>query len=58
MFYARVKHIEIDFHFVCNKVASKNMLVCFIYTKYQKADIFTKPAYSTLVQSQHYGHLD
>lgn len=40
-FYACTKHIEIDIHFACDKVASKNLLVCFIYTKYQKADIFT-----------------
>lgn len=42
MFHARTKHIEIDFHFIQDKVASKNSLFQFISSKDQKADIFTK----------------
>jgi len=42
-FYARTKHIEIDFHFVRDKVASKTLDVCFIFSKDNLANIFIKP---------------
>ncbi|XP_019167328.1 PREDICTED: uncharacterized protein LOC109163064 [Ipomoea nil] len=42
VFHARTKHVEIDFHFVRDKVASGELQVNFIYTKEQLADIFTK----------------
>ena len=42
MFHARTKHIEIDFHFIREKVATKSLLVQYISTKDQLADIFTK----------------
>ncbi|CAN1334404.1 Retrovirus-related Pol polyprotein from transposon RE2 [Linum perenne] len=42
-FHARSKHLEIDFHFVREKVASKHLHVAYISTKDQIADILTKP---------------
>lgn len=42
MFHARMKHIEVDFHFVREQVARKAMEVRFISSKDQLADIFTK----------------
>jgi histone deacetylase 1/2 len=47
VFHARAKHIEIDFHFVRERVAHKQLQVRFISSKDQLADGFTKalPAY-------------
>lgn len=42
VFHARTKHIEIDFHFVREKVAAGALQVRFISSADQIADIFTK----------------
>ena len=43
VFHARTKHIEIDFHFVREKVAAGALDVRFIASGDQLADVFTKP---------------
>ncbi|XP_019160464.1 PREDICTED: uncharacterized protein LOC109157036 [Ipomoea nil] len=43
MFPPRTKHVEIDYHFVRDKVASGNFLVNYVSTTDQLADVFTKP---------------
>jgi hypothetical protein len=44
VFHARTKHIEIDFHFVRERVADGALEVRFISSNDQLADVFTKPA--------------
>lgn len=43
VFHARTKHVEVDFHFVREKVAQRRLSVQFISTHDQIADVFTKP---------------
>jgi hypothetical protein len=42
MFHARAKHIEIDYHFVRERVAGRRLDIKFISSKDQVADGFTK----------------
>jgi hypothetical protein len=44
VFHARTKQIEVDFHFVREKVALGALDVRFIASGDQLADVFTKPA--------------
>lgn len=43
VFRARTKHVEVDFHFVRERVAQGKLSVQFISTHDQIADVFTKP---------------
>jgi histone deacetylase 1/2 len=43
IFHARTKHIEIDFHFVRERVAQRLLDIRFINSDDQLADGFTKP---------------
>jgi len=45
IFHARTKHIELDYHFVREKVAFGSHYVCFIPSIDQPIDLFTKPLY-------------
>uniref|UniRef100_A0A2N9IKQ2 Retroviral polymerase SH3-like domain-containing protein n=1 Tax=Fagus sylvatica TaxID=28930 RepID=A0A2N9IKQ2_FAGSY len=47
IFHAKTKHIEIDFHFVCDMVASKCLNVRFVSNTDQLADLLTKPISSS-----------
>jgi hypothetical protein len=42
IFHVRLKHIEIDFHFIREQVAAKKLFVKFICSADQIGDIFTK----------------
>lgn len=41
-FHARTKHIEVDVHFVCNRMVTKKLVVRYVPSTYQMADILTK----------------
>ena len=43
VFHPRTKHIEIDYHFVRERVANKLLNIQFVPTGDQVADGFTKP---------------
>jgi hypothetical protein len=42
VFLGRTKHVEVDFHFIRERVAEKALVVRIISSEYQLADIFTK----------------
>ncbi|XP_075655127.1 uncharacterized protein LOC142625334 [Castanea sativa] len=42
VFHARTKHVEVDYHFVRERVLRCDLQVCYIATGDQLADIFTK----------------
>jgi hypothetical protein len=46
-FHTRTKHIEIDYHFVWDRVTLQTLTVKFVSNKDQLADILTKPLVST-----------
>jgi hypothetical protein len=46
VYHARTKHVEIDYHFVHDKVAEKNLQVKYLSSNEQFADVFTKPLVS------------
>ncbi|KAJ9558067.1 hypothetical protein OSB04_012681, partial [Centaurea solstitialis] len=43
VFHARTKHVEVDFHFIREKVGEGKFSVQFISTHDQIVDVFTKP---------------
>ena len=43
VFHARTKHIEVHYHFVCERVLSSEVELVYVPTYRQTADIFTKP---------------
>jgi histone deacetylase 1/2 len=43
VFHARTKHIEVDYHFIWERVSQKRLQIKFISSKDQLADIFPNP---------------
>jgi hypothetical protein len=50
-FYGRTKHIEVNFHFVRERVANKELQIRFLSTKDQLADGLTRPLSQTLFRN-------
>lgn len=50
VFHARTKHIEVDYHFFRKKVLQKLMVVRYVTTQDQLANIFTKGLHPRLFQ--------
>jgi histone deacetylase 1/2 len=42
IFHARTKHVEVDYHFIRDRVAKKEIQIRFIPSQDQLADVFTK----------------
>jgi hypothetical protein len=52
VYHTHTKHIEVDYHFVYEKVVNRDVLVKFVSTAHQIADVFTKG-----LSSSHFGFL-
>ena len=51
IFYARMKHIEVQYHFVCEKVLDGTIALEYCSTKDNLADLFTKTLSHSVVVS-------
>ena len=49
--HERSKHIEVDIHFIWEKVRSGIIIPSFVPSSKQTADVFTKPVGPSLLQS-------
>ncbi|BBG93855.1 transposable element gene [Prunus dulcis] len=56
VYHSRIKHLDIDYHFVREKVQKKDLLVQYVPTEEQVADVFTKGLHSPIF-SRHCNHL-
>jgi histone deacetylase 1/2 len=48
VFHARTEHVEVDYYFVRDRVAKKEIQIHFIFSQDQLADVFTKPLPTSL----------
>lgn len=52
VFHSRMKHITVDFHFVCDHLAKQQLRVSHVHSSDQLADCLTKP----LARTQFHSH--
>ncbi|BBH07344.1 hypothetical protein Prudu_019255 [Prunus dulcis] len=48
VFHSRIKHLDVDFHFIRERVQSKDLIVQYVPTDEQVADILTKGLHSPI----------
>ncbi|KAI5318095.1 hypothetical protein L3X38_037803 [Prunus dulcis] len=48
IFHSRIKHLDVDFHFIRERVQSKDLIVQYVPTDEQVADILTKGLHSPI----------
>ncbi|CAL2260817.1 unnamed protein product [Prunus armeniaca] len=56
VYHSWIKHLDIDFHFVREQLQKKDLLVQYVSTDEQLADVFTKGLHGPIF-SQHCAHL-
>ena len=49
-YHPRMEHIDIKYHFICDKVEKKALVLEYCPTKQMLADLLTKPLVKTLFQ--------
>jgi hypothetical protein len=54
VFHARIKYIKVDYHFVRDRVAKKEIQSHFISSQNQLVDVFTKPLPTALFTTFHF----
>ena len=54
IFHARTKHVKVDYHFIRDWVAKKEIQICFMPSQDQLADVFTKPLSAASFIAFHY----
>lgn len=48
VYHAKTKHVELDIHFIRDKVTAKEIEVCFVPSQDQTADVLTKAYFQTV----------
>ena len=50
VFHSHIKHLEVDYHFTCEKVLRKQLQIGFVSSEDNFADVFTKSLPTSLFQ--------